>query len=52
MAEVTATALAGHLGISRQTLWAIENAAEVDPDRAKQYREGVVTLRDAKGKAA
>lgn len=39
--EITTVALAARMGISRQTLWAIERAAEVDPDRAKQYRAAV-----------
>ena len=51
-AEVTTVALAKQLGISRQTLWSLENAAEVTPERASEYREAVKTLSDAKGKAA
>ena len=44
-ALVSATALAARLGISRQTLWIIEQAAEVDPARVLAYR---AALRDAK----
>ena len=51
-AEVTATAVAAALGVSRQTLWAIERAVEVTPERVAAYRSAVETLRDAKGKAA
>lgn len=51
-AEVTATALANHLGMSRMTLWTIEKAAEVDPERAAAYLAGVKALSDAKGNAA
>lgn len=53
-ALVSATALAARLGISRQTLWVIEQSAEVEADRVLAYR---AALRDAKetpqgGKAA
>lgn len=44
-ALISATALAARMGISRQTLWIIEQAAEVDAARVVAYREA---LHDAK----
>lgn len=51
-ADLTATALARQMGLSRQTLWATERAAAVDPDRVIQYRAAIKTLRDASENAA
>lgn len=52
LAEVSATAVAQALGVSRQTLWAIERAVEVTPERVAAYRAAVKTLSDAKDAAA
>jgi len=35
------------MGVSRQTLWAIERAVEVTPERVAAYRAAVKTLSDA-----
>lgn len=51
-AHVSATALAAEIGCSRQTLWSLERAAKVAPDRVASYRAGVKTLSDAKETAA
>lgn len=47
-AGLTMTALAAQMGLSRQTLWADERAATVDPERARKYLEAVEVLADAK----
>lgn len=47
-ADITATALAVQMGLSRQALWAMEQAAVVTPDRVVAHREAVKTLRDAR----
>jgi len=39
--DVTVVAVAARMGLSRQALWALERAAEVNPDRADQYRQAV-----------
>jgi transcriptional regulator with XRE-family HTH domain len=52
LADVSATAVAARMGVSRQTLWAIERAVEVTPERVAAYRAAVETLRDTKGEAA
>lgn len=44
LADVTATDVAAHMGISRQTLHVIEREAAPDPERVRQYREAVRTL--------
>ena len=46
-AHLTATALAAQMGISRQSLWALERAARVSPERVLAYRSAVKTLSDA-----
>lgn len=46
LAEVTATALAARMGISRMTLYVIERSAEVEPARVKQFRDALADLRD------
>lgn len=51
-AEVSATAVAARMSISRQTLWAIERAVEVSPERVDAYRAAVKTLSDDKDQAA
>jgi transcriptional regulator with XRE-family HTH domain len=51
-ANLTATALAAQMGLSRQALWALERAARVTPERVTAYREAVKTLRDDKDEAA
>jgi len=52
LADVTATAVAAALGVSRQTLWAIERSVDVTPERVAAYRAAVKTLSDAKGENA
>lgn len=47
-AGLTMTELAARMGLSRQTLWADERAATVDPERARRYLEAVAALVDAK----
>lgn len=47
LADVSATAVAAFMGVSRQTLWAIERAVEVTPERVAAYRAAVKTLSDA-----
>lgn len=52
-ARISVTALAAQMGISRQTLWTIERAAQVAPDRVADYRAAVRTLSDdTQGEAA
>lgn len=51
-AGLTMTELAAQMGFSRQTLWADERAAQVDPERAKKYLEAVQALVDAKETAS
>lgn len=51
-ADVTTVDLCAHMRISRATLYTLERAAVVDPDRAVQFRESVKALRDAKDAAA
>ena len=53
-ANVTVTALAARMGISRQAVWGIERAAAVNAERTRQYREalqaiatGTVTAQEA-----
>jgi len=52
LADVSATAVAKEMHLSRQTLWAIERAVEVTPERVAEYRTAVKTLHDAKEEAA
>ncbi len=40
-AEITTVAIAARMGISRQTLWALERAAIVTGERAAQYRQAL-----------
>lgn len=40
-ADVTVVAIAARMGLSRQTLWALERAAEVKSDRARLYRQAL-----------
>jgi predicted transcriptional regulator len=52
-AEVTVTAVARMLGVSRQTIHTLEQPDRLaDLDRANAYLTAVKTLRDAKDKAA
>lgn len=44
LADVTVTAVARHMGLSRQTVTILESAAEPDPDRVRQHREAVAAL--------
>jgi DNA-binding XRE family transcriptional regulator len=37
-ANVTVTALAAQMGVSRQTVWGIERAATVNAERTDKYR--------------
>lgn len=53
-ANVTVTALAARMSLSRQAVWGIERAAAVNAERARQYREalqaiatGTVTAQEA-----
>lgn len=46
-ANVTVTDLAARMGTSRQTLWGIERSAAVAPERVRQYREALASIRDA-----
>lgn len=45
ISDITVTAVAARMGLSRQTLWSLERSAVVSPERARQYREA---LRDVK----
>lgn len=45
-ADISVVALAAQLGVSRQTLWSLERAAKVAPDKVAAYREAVKTLVD------
>ena len=46
-ANLTATALAAQMHLSRQSLWALERAARVSPERVAAYREAVKSLSDS-----
>ncbi len=50
--DVSTVALAAAMNISRQTLWAIERALVVTPERITEYRSAVKTLADAKNEEA
>jgi transcriptional regulator with XRE-family HTH domain len=43
-ADITVTALAARMGLSRQSVWVLERSAIVSPQRAEQY---CAALRDA-----
>lgn len=43
-ANVTIIDLAARMGLSRQTLWGLERAARVAPERVTQYREALLTF--------
>ena len=45
-AGVAQGAVARAMGLSRQTVWAIENAPLARDDHAKAYRSALVRLRD------
>ena len=45
-ARVKLQDLAARMGVSRQTLWSIEQAAVVRPDRAEQYQQALATFDD------
>lgn len=45
--EITTVALAAQMGISRATLYTLERAAIVEPERVAQYRSSLKALRDA-----
>lgn len=45
-ANVNLIDLASRMGLSRQTLWGIERAARVAPEREKQYRDALLTFDD------
>lgn len=47
-ANLKAREVAAQMGLSRQAVWGLERAAEVDPERAQEYLAAVETLRDAK----
>ena len=40
-ADVTVTALAARMGLSRQSVWVLERSAIVSPERAAQYRRAL-----------
>jgi hypothetical protein len=44
MADVTATALAARMGLSRQSVWVIERSGEVELTRVVQYRAALAAL--------
>ncbi len=46
-ADISVVALAAQLGVSRQTLWSMERAAKVAPERVAAYREAIESLRAA-----
>lgn len=43
-ADLTQRQVAKQMGLSRQTLYAIERAATVDPDREAEYRAALSAL--------
>lgn len=45
-AKVKMKDLAARMRISRQTLWGIERAGDVDKDQAKVYRDALETFAD------
>lgn len=45
-ANLTIQAVAARMGVSRQTIWGIERAANVAPERADQYRRAIMTSGD------
>lgn len=47
-ANLSATAVATEMGVSRMTLYVIEKSAQVEPERVTLHRKAVKTLRDAK----
>ena len=51
-ARVKLNDLADAMGLSRQTLWVIENAGQVDPERVTQYLAAVETCRNIKAEGA
>lgn len=52
LANVSATAVAAKMGLSRQALWAVERSVKVTPERVVAFREAVKALSDAKDEAA
>lgn len=50
-AGVRQSRLAKEMGVSRQTLWSIEQRALVPEDRARQYREAIARICDLERKA-
>lgn len=51
-AEITTVALAKEMGISRATLYTLEQSATPTAEYVIRHREAVKTLRDAKDQAA
>lgn len=51
-ADVTVTALAARMGLSRQSVWVIERQAVVSPTRAEQYRASLRAVIEAARDAA
>lgn len=43
-ANVTVTALAAQMGLSRQSVHGLERAGKVPPERAEQYRSALTVL--------
>jgi transcriptional regulator with XRE-family HTH domain len=51
-ANVTITAVAARMGLSRTTLWVLERSAAVDAERAAAYRAALQTAPDGKENVA
>ena len=51
-AEITTVALAAQIGLSRASLYTLEVAAVVPPERVVAYREAIKALTAAKDTAA
>lgn len=48
LADISQVELAGRMRLSRQSVWVIERSADVDPERAREYREALEAARTAK----
>ena len=51
-ADVTVTALAAQMGLSRQSVWVIERQAVVSPTRVAQYQDALRAVIEAARSAA
>lgn len=45
-ANITATALAAQMGLSRQSLWVLERSASLTAEQTVRYRTALAQLRD------